>query len=220
MILRLAASLAASAVLAGCSVFGVRSDTETLDYEVVADLGEDLEVREYPARLAAEARVPGKDASSKAFGLLFDYIKGANTDSQEVAMTTPVETQEGAQEISQEIAMTTPVETGEATTEGGEPVTTMRFFLPRKFTQETAPVPTDDRLRLVKLEPERIAVLRFSGFGFDTSVREEKRQLLSRLEDTVWQPAGEPSAMFYDPPWTLPFFRRNEVVVPVARGES
>ena len=216
MILRLAATMAASAVLAGCSVFGVRSDTETLDYEVVADLGEGLEVREYPARLAAEARVPGKDASSKAFGLLFDYIKGANKGSQEVAMTTPVETTEGAQEI----AMTTPVETGEATTEGGQPVTTMRFFLPAKFTQETAPVPTDDRLRLVKLEPERIAVLRFSGFGFDTSVREEKRQLLSRLEDTVWQPAGEPSAMFYDPPWTLPFFRRNEVVVPVTRTGS
>ncbi|MBK1671105.1 hypothetical protein CKO28_24170 [Rhodovibrio sodomensis] len=216
MILRLAASLAASAVLAGCSVFGVRSGTETLDYEVVADLGEDMEVRAYPARLAVEARVPGRDASSKAFGLLFDYITGANRQNREVAMTTPVETQEGAQEI----AMTTPVETGEATTESGQPVTVMRFFLPDKFTQATAPVPTDDRLRLVKLAPERIAVLRFSGFGFDTSVREEKRQLLTRLEDTVWQPAGEPSALFYDPPWTLPFFRRNEVVVPVTRAES
>jgi hypothetical protein len=217
MILRLAATVAASAVvLAGCSVFGDRSGTETLDYEVVADLGEDLEVREYPARLAAEARVPGKDAGSTAFGLLFDYIKGANEKNQEVAMTTPVQTDEGAQEI----AMTTPVETGEATTDGGRPVTVMRFFLPAKFTPDTAPVPTDDRLRLVELEPERVAVLRFSGFGWESSVREEKRRLMTRLDDTVWQPAGEPSAMFYDPPWTLPFFRRNEVVVPVTRAGS
>lgn len=216
MILRLAATMAASAVLAGCSVFGDRSGTETLDYEVVADLGEDLEVREYPMRLAAEARVPGKDAGSKAFGLLFDYIKGANEKNQEVAMTTPVQTDEGAQEI----AMTTPVETDQATGEDGRPVTVMRFFLPAKFTPATAPVPTDDRLRLVKLEPERVAVLRFSGFGSDGSVREEKRRLMQRLDDTVWQPIGEPSAMFYDPPWTLPFFRRNEVVVPVTRADS
>lgn len=216
MILRLAATMAASAVLAGCSVFGDRSGTETLDYQVVADLGEDLEVREYPARLAAEARVPGEDAGSKAFGLLFDYIKGANEQNQEVAMTTPVETDQGSQEIS----MTTPVETGEATGEGGRPVTVMRFFLPAKFTQETAPVPTDDRLRLVKLEPERVAVLRFSGFGWDSSVREQKRRLTSRLADTVWEPTGEPTALFYDPPWTLPFFRRNEVVVPVTRAQS
>ena len=216
MILRLAATMAASAVLAGCSVFGVRSGTETLDYEVVADLGEDLEVRAYPARIAAEARVPGKDETSKAFGLLFDYIKGANEKNREVAMTTPVETDAGAQEI----AMTAPVETDRQTGAGGEPVTVMRFFLPAKFTQQTAPVPTDDRLRLVKLEAEKVAVLRFSGFGSGSSVRAEKRRLISRLEDTVWQPLGEPSAMFYDPPWTLPFFRRNEVVVPVARGES
>jgi hypothetical protein len=217
MILRLAATVAASAVvLAGCSVFGDRSGTETLDYQVVAELGEDLEVREYPARLAAEARVPGKDAGSKAFGLLFDYIKGANEKNQEVAMTTPVQTDEDAQEI----AMTTPVETTEATTDGGQPVTTMRFFLPAKFTPATAPVPTDERLRLVELEPERVAVLRFSGFGWESSVREEKRRLMARLNDTVWQPAGKPSAMFYDPPWTLPFFRRNEVVVPVTRAGS
>jgi hypothetical protein len=116
--------------------------------------------------------------------------------------------------------MTTPVETGEATGEGGRPVTVMRFFLPAKFTEATAPVPTDDRLRLVELEPERVAVLRFSGFGSDSSVRAEKRRLMTRLEDTVWQPTGEPTAMFYDPPWTLPFFRRNEVVVPVTRAES
>jgi hypothetical protein len=216
MILRLAVTMAASAVLAGCSVFGVRSGTETLDYQVVADLGEDLEVREYPARLAAEARVPGADASSKAFGLLFDYIKGANKQSREVAMTTPVETDSG----SQEIAMTAPVETDRQTGAGGEPVTVMRFFLPAKFTRETAPVPTDDRLRLVALAPETVAVLRFSGFGFESSVRAEKRRLIRRLEDTVWQPTGAPSAMFYDPPWTLPFFRRNEVVVPVARAGS
>ncbi|MBK1696923.1 hypothetical protein CKO21_06655 [Rhodovibrio salinarum] len=208
--------MAASAVLAGCSVVGVRSGTETLEYEVVADLGEDLEVREYPARLAAEARLPGRDKSSEAFGLLFDYIKGANEGNQEVAMTTPVQSDAGAQKI----AMTTPVQTDTAETDDGRPVTVMRFFLPRKYTAETAPVPTDDRLSLIQLGPEQVAVLRFSGFGFESSVREEKRRLMERLRATVWQPAGPATALFYDPPWTLPFFRRNEVAVPVTRAGS
>jgi hypothetical protein len=220
MILRLAATMAASAVLAGCSVFGDRSGTETLDYEVVADLGEDLEVRRYADRIAAEARVPGRDAGSDAFSMLFDYIKGANRESQEVAMTTPVATAEPSQGGGAKIAMTAPVQTDRATDDQGNPVTVMRFFLPAKYTAETAPVPTHQRIQLVQLPPERVAVLRFSGFGSDSSVRAEKRALMDRLEDTVWEPAGEAYAMFYDPPWTLPFLRRNEVAVPVTRAEE
>jgi hypothetical protein len=214
MFLRLAATVAASAVLAGCSVFGVRSGTETLDYKVVADLGEDLEVRRYPERLAAEARVPAEAGSSEAFQLLFDYIKGANKSSEEVAMTTPVAT---GKRDGREIAMTTPVQTDTVTGESGQAMTVMRFFLPAKYSAEDAPVPTHKRLSLVQVPAEHVAVLRFSGFGSDASVKAEKRRLMQRLEDTVWQPAGEPFAMFYDPPWTLPFFRRNEVAVPVAR---
>ena len=86
MLRRLAALGIASAMLAGCSVFGVRSDLEMPDYDVVAKLGEDLEVRRYGARVAVEATVTADSYSGgqrRAFGLLFDYIKGANKRSEE-----------------------------------------------------------------------------------------------------------------------------------------
>jgi hypothetical protein len=38
---------------------------------------------------------------------------------------------------------------------------------------------------------------------------------LNTLRDTAFDPSGKPVAWFYDPPWTLPFRRRNEVAVTV-----
>jgi hypothetical protein len=220
MLLRLAASVVASAALAGCSVFGDRSDLEMPDYEVVDTLGDDLQVRRYGARIAAQATVTaaGVDSGqSKGFRLLFDYIKGANKGSREVAMTAPVET--GTR--GTEIAMTAPVETAEtAPAEGGKKRVTMRFLLPSRFTGETAPVPTNPKVSLVELPAETMAVLRFSGFGWRATVMEKRDELARRLKTTAWRPTGDMVTMFYDPPWTLPFFRRNEVAVPVAKAAS
>jgi hypothetical protein len=214
MLVRLAATVAASAMLAGCSLFGA-SDVETPDYEVVARLGEDLEVRRYGPRVAAEAKVPadtGEDGRSRAFQLLFDYIKGANRGGGEVAMTAPVET--GTR--GQEIAMTAPVETGNRGGAAGED-TVMRFLLPARFDASSAPEPTHKRVRLVELPGETLAVLRFAGFGGQETVRAKKRTLMRHVAASDWRVTGQPIAMFYNPPWTLPFFRRNEVAVPVAR---
>ena len=220
MLLRLAASVVASAALAGCSVFGDRSNLEMPDYKVVDTLGDDLKVRRYGVRVAAQATVTVASVDSgqsKAFKLLFDYIKGANEGGQEVAMTAPVET--GTR--GTEIAMTAPVETAETKAAGdGSTQVTMRFLLPGKFTPETAPVPTNPKLSLVELPAETMAVLRFSGFGWRDTVMEKRDTLMRRLKTTDWAPKGETITMFYDPPWTLPFFRRNEVAVPVARASG
>lgn len=220
MLLRLAASVVASAALAGCSVFGDRSDLEMPDHEVVARPGDNLEIRRYPKRIAAQATVTASSVDAgqeRAFGLLFDYIKGANKGSREVAMTAPVET--GAR--GTEIAMTAPVETKASRPTGnGKTQVTMRFLLPSKFTAETAPVPTHPNLALVEVPSETLAVLRFSGFGSRETVMNKRAELKRRLQRTAWKPTGEMVSMFYDPPWTLPFFRRNEVAVPVAKAES
>ena len=46
-------------------------------------------------------------------------------------------------------------------------------------------------------------------------VSRRKRELVETLKPSAWRPAGEPVALFYDPPFALPFLRRNEVAVPV-----
>jgi len=212
---RLIAAMGLAALLSACTVFGVRDGTEEPPYEVVDSVTETMEVRRYGPRLAAEATLDaapdGDDRSSDAFRLLFDYISGANRGGRKVAMTVPVETTSD----SQEIAMTVPVESRDAP-DGG---TRMRFFLPSEFTAETAPEPTDPNVSLVTVPGQTLAVFRFSGLGRDSTVKARKRDLLKKLETTAWRPVGEPFAYFYDPPWTLPFLRRNEVAVAVAPRE-
>src|SRR6056297_3542955 len=134
-----------SLLLAGCSVFGIRSSYEQPEYRVVSELSSAAEIREYEPRLAAQATVEAENPEagrSAAFRLLFDYISGENRPAAEIAMTTPVAT-EGSEES---VAMTVPVESA---AERGK--IRMRFFLPEKFTKETAPAPVNSQVEVVAL---------------------------------------------------------------------
>jgi len=192
----------------GCSVFGVRSAYEAPPYELVETIAPDLEIRRYGPRLAAETTTKAGD--NQAFRRLFRYITGANQGTREVAMTVPVERAGG-----DEIAMTVPVERNREANG-----TTLRFFLPASFDAETAPVPTDPGVTIVEVPAQTLAVLRFSGFGSDAAVARQSGELLDRVAATSWVAQGQPFAYFYDPPWTLPFLRRNEVLVAVADAQG
>jgi hypothetical protein len=146
-------------------------------------------------------------SSRDAFWALFNYISGGNTAQQKVAMTAPVEVR------SEEIAMTAPVE--RAVDEEGR--VRMRFFLPSAYTVDTAPRPADPRVKLVPVPEETLAILRYSGIRTDENFREKSQLLLSHLQGTPWRSISMPVFFGYDPPVTIPFLRRNEVVVPVVK---
>ncbi|TVR99421.1 MAG: heme-binding protein [Rhodospirillales bacterium] len=197
-------------LLTGCSVFGVRSGTEQASYTVIAHVDDKTEVRRYPPQLVAETSVTASDESSgrnQAFRVLFDYISGDNRAKTSVAMTAPVETAAAPETI----AMTVPVET---TSQAGE-TWSMRFFLPAEYTWETVPEPTNPAVRIAELPERTIAVRRFSGSRRSENVARHASDLSHALEGSRWHAVGEPFTLFYDPPWTLPFLRRNEVAVPV-----
>ena len=97
-----------SLLLTGCSFFGIRSGSEQPQYQVIDNVDENLEVRLYASRLAAEVQVEESNEEkgrNAAFRVLFDYITGANIDQASIDMTTPVETSEQPRKI----AMTAPV---------------------------------------------------------------------------------------------------------------
>ena len=62
-----------------------------------------------------------------------------------------------------------------------------------------------------------MAVLRFTGDRSSAAVAARTEELVKTLHDNGIAVTGEPVAWFYDPPWTLPFRRRNEVAIPVQR---
>jgi hypothetical protein len=106
------------------------------------------------------------------------------------------------------IAMTAPVAQS-AAPEGY----VIRFFLPAALRDP--PAPRDPAVRIAELPAATMAVLRFSGSTAPEAVAAARARLLRILERSAWVVAGEPAAWFYDPPWTPPPLRRNEVAVPV-----
>ena len=192
------------------SPFGINLGTEQPKYRVVETLGGGVEVREYVERIAAEVTVDtntANEARGEGFNILAGYIFGKNKQKQSIAMTSPVEI--NSKGIS--IAMTSPVEVN---ARGGS--MTMRFFMPAAYSMAELPEPTDLRVKLVVVPPVRVAVLRYNGSTMDANTKAKTARLLDVLQFSKWKPAGTSKAFFYNPPWTIPFLRRNEVLVEVA----
>jgi SOUL heme-binding protein len=192
------------------AVFGINLGTKEPSYEVVEQLGEQIAIRHYPMRIVAETTIDtskSADPERQAFGIIAGYIFGANKARQKIDMTAPVEV--GAK--SEKIEMTAPVELNSS-----QRVIVTRFFMPLNYTKEDLPEPTDSRVSLVELPPTTVAVLRFSGLSNPTVVSARTDELKSALKPTNWKASGPATVYFYNPPWTIPFLRRNEVVIPVA----
>ncbi len=206
-------ALASSIWLAGCSVFGIREVEEPASH-VVARLGA-VQIRDYAPRIAAETTVAAGELDARGVGFrrLAGYIFGANHAQAKVAMTAPVAQAQAQAQAGQRIAMTAPVAQARAG-QGGAWV--IRFFMPAGYTMQSLPQPNDPAVRLVAVAAETYGVLRFSGAPSPASVRREDAALLRALDGSAWRATGDPVAWFYDPPWTLPPLRRNEVAVIVA----
>ena len=200
----------------------VSRKTERVPYERIETI-EGVELRRYPRTILVETTAPDRVT---AFRRLFRYISGANEGGEEVAMTAPVAT--GGEAIAttasvrtvrgggEAVSMTAPVRTDR---EGS--AVTMAFYLPPEYVPETAPQPTDPKVRLVVEPPRTVATRRFSWYATDARVGRERRKLLDVLADRGIELLGSPVLLQYNDPWTPPFMRRNEVEVLVEPpGES
>lgn len=183
---------------------------ETPPYKEVHRDG-DFELRDYPALVVAEVTVDGdqKEASNKGFRLLAGYIFGANRKRQSIAMTAPV----AQQAVSEKIAMTAPV----AQTQSAAGTWVVRFTMPSVWSLQTLPIPDDPRVKLRNSKPARFAVLRFSGLAKPDDVQTKSNELLAWVKSHDLHAIGPVSLAQYNPPWTLWFMRRNEVMVEVER---
>lgn len=188
--LQLLASQLAESALSG---LGVRVVTQE-PLHTVEPLIDGVEIRKYAARIAAETTVLAREepARQEGFRRLIGYIFCANHEAEQTAMTTPV-AQSGDRERGWLI----------------------RFYLPADSTIGTLPVPLDSRVHLVELPAETMAVLRFSGDLGTGAIAAQTVRLREALRASGFEPAGTPMAWFYDPPWTFPFLRRNEIAIPV-----
>lgn len=203
---RLAAA-ACSTVLSCLALFAFPMPshaTEEPDFKIIRELETDIELREYAAYVVAEVVVPGpaSEAGNRAFPILAGYIFGKNKGERKLAMTAPV-TQAA---VPVKLEMTAPV-TQSALADGF----LVQFVLPRNVTLSTAPEPLDARINLRVIPPNRVAVIRYSGFWSESNYNDHLARLQAAMRTADLVPTGQAVYSRYNPPFTPWFMRRNEI---------
>ena len=160
---------------------------EESNYEVVSS-SEIYEIRKYSDRLAVETITTSQNNS---FRKLFNYISGANKDNKEIKMTTPV----------------TQIEI--------EGKMTMQFYLPSKYNIKSVPSPSRSDIKIVNIEGGYYAVIKYSGRTSDKNFIKHKNILKNELVKNNVLVLSQPIKATYNGPFTLPIFRRNEVMFKV-----
>jgi hypothetical protein len=185
-------TIAALVVTAGCGT--TRAGYDTAPYQLVRSAGK-FELRDYPTLAVLETSMAGNGGDA-GFGRLFRFISGSNEQGQKIAMTTPV------------------------LMSGGEAGRTMSFVLPSDLQSGRIPKPADASVSVQEFPAGRFAVMRFSGR------RTEKREVAALGQLKTWLAteglgaSSLPIYGYFDPPWTPPFLRRNEVMLRIeARTE-
>ena len=199
-------SIIALILIVGVLAGPVMSDVEKPDYEVIQSV-QNIEIRQYEPMIIAEVEVDGKreDAIGDGFRLLADYIFGNNTVQQVISMTAPVQQKE-----NQKIAMTAPVQQQSAGKSWR-----MSFVMPSKYSMDSLPVPNNNRVRLKEILTKKFIVIEFSGTNSNENVTEHENQLMNYIEANQIKINDSPKYAFYNPPWSLPFLRRNEVMIEI-----
>lgn len=179
--------------MAGCSVFG-DSGVETAPYEVLVSDGA-REIRHYENLVLVSAPMENaENGDNSAFRALFDYISGNNSGREDIAMTAPVFVDRASSDRR------------------------MFFVLPSDYSLDSAPKPSAPNVVLSRVTDTTYAVITFNGFLDRKNIEDHKAKLNRWLEArSDFKPSGSYLSAGYNPPWTLPMMRRNEVLIPVTR---
>ena len=174
-------------ILAGCQA--TRAGYETASYKVVRTDGK-FELRDYPAMAVVETTtIRSAKGNDGSFMRLFRFISGNNAAKEKIAMTTPV------------------------FMSGHDTNATMAFVLPAKLKTGEVPKPTDGAVAVRELAAGRFAVLRFRGGQNAKNEAAALEKLKTWTAAEKLKTDSAPVFGYFDPPWTPPFLRRNEVML-------
>lgn len=189
--------------------------TEQQPYQVVHDYGA-FEVRRYPQHVVADVTVDSsfESAGNRAFRHLFAYISGANSTSSKIAMTAPVL----QRDAHPDGAASSHIEAADPLTLSQEESYRVSFVLPASVTSSSAPAPADRAVRLRTVSESIVAATRYSGRWSEARYRARLERLRADVRAAGLTPIGEGTSARFDPPFTPPFLRRNEVLIDVELG--
>ena len=164
------------------------------------------EIRHYEPYLVAETSVVGgfDRTGNVAFRRLAGYIFGANRSPGDAGPAEPVR-----------MNMTVPVTRHRESDADGES-TVYRFVMERAYELESLPLPDDDSVTIAEVPGGPFAVVRYRGRITEARFERHVELLRAALERDGIDAVDDPVSAVYNGPWTLPFLRRNEVLIRVA----
>ena len=187
--------------------------TEEPKFDILTKEG-DFELRLYAPMVVAETLVSGSqdEASSRGFRAVAGYIFGDNKNAaagaQKIAMTAPVLLER--QNAGQKINMTAPV-----TMDKIGDRWRVHFVMPSQYKIADLPTPNNSAVTLREIPASKFAAMRFSGFAGEEKVASKTKELTDWVIARGHAAVNAPQLARYDPPWTLPFMRRNEILVEI-----
>lgn len=199
--------LIVATILVGALATGpIMSNVETPSYKVIQSKGK-IEIREFDPMVIAEVQVVGrrKDAISSGFKLLADYIFGNNISQENIDTTATIQ-----RPASKKIAMTAPVQQQLANNSW-----LVSFVMPSEYNLEDLPKPKNVEVKLKNVPVKRFVTIQFSGTSSDENLAKHKKLLVEFIKTNSISVTGTSKYAFYNPPWTLPLMRRNEVMFEV-----
>jgi len=165
------------------------------------------EIRQYAAYIIAETPQSTVSGSS-GFKELFQYISGNNTAQTKLSMTSPVlKSEEGT---GLKLSMTAPV-----LKQNGEGSGSIAFVMPPVYRLAELPLPKNPKISLREIPSHRAAAVTFSGYASAEIIKEKTAGLLRALMQDGVHVSSIPTTALYNPPWTPPFMRRNEIMVEI-----
>ncbi len=186
-------------LLGGALVVEKAMSYEEPEYRVL-EQREGYEIRQYEPYLVAQTTIQGgfRDSGNQAFRILAGYIFGDNSQSKKMAMTVPVTS---------------------SLTQGSEARDRYdwQFVMERAYDQDSLPRPVDQRVSILEMPARTMAVRRYSGRTTEKNFVKNLDTLNAALQRDQVRSVGEPQSAVYNGPFTLPFFRRNEVLVEITR---
>jgi hypothetical protein len=187
------------------------------------------EIRQYATRYAIETDYSGDDTGN-AFRLLAGYIgvggPPQNEVSSSVKMTAPVvtTTSKNTSPSGTQISMTAPVTTT------NNPAThsskkKMQFYLPAEFDEMSKiPQPNNPNVKIQEVPPSLGVIHKFGGRVDDKKAESKVASLVKQLNDDGLEIKEKDAIENYllwqfNPPFTIPQFRRNEVWIPLTKEQ-
>ena len=193
-------------VLTGFSLGPIMSKVETPEFKILST-SNNIEIRAYKPMLIAEIdiRENKKEAISLGFRSLADFIFGDNIRNDKIKMTAP-----GVQQSSEKIKMTAPV-VQQSSSKGWK----VSFVMPSSYTIHDIPKPLNNEIVIKEIPARKMAVIKFNGRNEEDNILKYEKKLLEFMELNSFVHDENPEYAFYNPPWTLPILRRNEVMIEI-----